>query len=133
MINFIINKRMTKHEKEDTLRMLDGNISRICVSDDKNEIIKQLGCAMRNLTNLALNNSFGIDEEQTEGQLKKELEIQKKALERFMMCNGCSGFHKCWEVDGKMAEDCPGWNIEDKKDNYKILLNAVRSEEENGR
>lgn len=128
-----IREKMSKHEKEDALRMLDGNICRICVSDDKNEIIKQLGCAMRNLTNLALNNSFGIDEEQTEAKLKKELEIREKALKRYMMCHSCSNFRTCWVINEKMAEDCPQWNIEDKKDDYQRILNAVRSEEENGR
>lgn len=33
-------------------------------------------------------------------------------------------------LKGKV-EDCPRWNIEDKKDKYHILYNAIKSKEEN--
>ena len=49
----LLDKPYTKEEKDGVLRMLDGNICRICVSDDEEEIVRMLGFANDRLSMLA--------------------------------------------------------------------------------
>ena len=49
----LIDKPLSVKEKEFELDMVKGNISRICVSDDIEEIICQLGFAIDRLSMLA--------------------------------------------------------------------------------
>ena len=48
-----LDKPNTKAEKENVLRMLDGCICRVCVSDDLEEIIRMVGFANDYITMLA--------------------------------------------------------------------------------
>jgi hypothetical protein len=47
-------------EKEETLRMLNGCVARICVSDDALEIIRMVGFANSYISMLAQNNMLRI-------------------------------------------------------------------------
>lgn len=49
----LLDKPLTREEKRGALDMLDGNISRICVSDDPEEIVKSLGFAIDRLSVIA--------------------------------------------------------------------------------
>ena len=49
----LLDKPLTREEKRKTLDMLEGNISRICVSDDPEEIVKSLGFAIDRLSMIA--------------------------------------------------------------------------------
>ena len=51
---------LTRLEKDNVLRMLDGCIARICVSDDPSEVVRLLGFANYYLAQLALNNFVRI-------------------------------------------------------------------------
>ena len=41
----LLDKPFTKIEKDNALRLLDGCICRICVSDDPEEIVRMVGFA----------------------------------------------------------------------------------------
>ena len=49
----LLDKPYTRDEKNDVLRLLDGCICRICVSDDAEEIVRMLGFANDYLSMLA--------------------------------------------------------------------------------
>lgn len=49
----LIDKPLEYNEKEDLKNMLNGNIARICISDDIEEIISQLGFAVDRISMLA--------------------------------------------------------------------------------
>lgn len=49
----LLDKPYTKHETRSTLDMLEGNIARVCVSDDPEEIVKSLGFAIDRLSMIA--------------------------------------------------------------------------------
>lgn len=49
----LLDKPFDKAQKDNVLRMLDGCICRICVSDDPEEIIRMLGFATDYLSMLA--------------------------------------------------------------------------------
>ena len=49
----LLDKPLTQQEKRNMLDMLDGNIARICVSDDPEEIVKSLGFATDRLSMIA--------------------------------------------------------------------------------
>lgn len=49
----LLDKPLTQQEKRNTLDMLDGNIARICVSDDPEEIVRSLGFAIDRLSTIA--------------------------------------------------------------------------------
>jgi len=49
----LLDKPFTKEEIRNTLDMLDGNISRICVSDNAEEIVRSLGFAINRLSMIA--------------------------------------------------------------------------------
>ena len=49
----LLDKPYTQQEKRSELDMLDGNIARICVSDDPEEIVKSLGFATNRLSMIA--------------------------------------------------------------------------------
>lgn len=49
----LLDKSLSKSEKESCIDSLEGNIARICVSDDVEEIICQLGFATDRLSMLA--------------------------------------------------------------------------------
>lgn len=59
----IVSKPWTEKDKEQVLRFLDGNINRICTSDDPNELVRQIGFAMDRLCMLAQNRCLQIKEE----------------------------------------------------------------------
>ena len=56
----LIEQTFSILEKEETLRMLNGCISRICVSDDALEIIRMVGFANSYISMLAQNNMLRI-------------------------------------------------------------------------
>lgn len=60
----LLDKPYTREEKEDTLRMLDGCICRICVSDEAEEIVRMLGFANDYLSMLAYSRMKQIKEEE---------------------------------------------------------------------
>lgn len=49
----LLDKPFTRQEKSNKLDTLQGNIARICVSDDPEEIISSLGFAIDNLSMIA--------------------------------------------------------------------------------
>ena len=49
----LLDKPYTQQEKREQLDMLDGNIARICVSEDPEEIVKSLGFATNRLSMIA--------------------------------------------------------------------------------
>lgn len=49
----LLDKSLSKLEKDSCIDSLEGNITRICVSDDVEEIICQLGFATERLSMLA--------------------------------------------------------------------------------
>lgn len=49
----LIDGPFTEREKREMLNMLNGNVARICVSDDPQEIVQQLGFATDRLSMLA--------------------------------------------------------------------------------
>lgn len=49
----LLDKPLTKAEKDNILRMLDGCICRVCVSDDPEEIVSMLGFATDYISMLA--------------------------------------------------------------------------------
>lgn len=57
---FLLDKEMSRNEKENKLRMLDGCICRICVSDEPLEIVRMLGFANDYLAELAQNRMIQI-------------------------------------------------------------------------
>lgn len=50
---YLMDKPFSRGEKQHELDMLDGNITRICVSDDPEEIVRSLGFAIDRLSVLA--------------------------------------------------------------------------------
>lgn len=52
----LLDKPLTPKERDDMQDMLKGNICRICVSDDPEEIIAHLGFAIDRLSMLAYSN-----------------------------------------------------------------------------
>ena len=56
----LMDKPFTREEKDDALRMLNGCIARICVSDDTLEIIRMVGFANSYISMLAQNNMLRI-------------------------------------------------------------------------
>jgi len=49
----LLDTPLTDCEKDDILKILDGNICRICISDDPEEIVCMLGFAVDRLSMLA--------------------------------------------------------------------------------
>ena len=62
----LLNKLLDKEEKEFLLDMLQGNIARICVSDDVEEVVAQLGFAIDRLSMLAYSRIKEIKEVEKE-------------------------------------------------------------------
>lgn len=54
---------LSRNEKDNVLRMLDGCICRICVSDDEHEVVRLIGVANSYLAQLGCNNIRRIREE----------------------------------------------------------------------
>ena len=52
----LLDKPLTRKERDNIQDMLKGNICRICVSDDPEEIIAHLGFAIDRLSMLAYSN-----------------------------------------------------------------------------
>lgn len=59
----LLDKPYTREEKEDILKMLDGCICRICVSNEAEEIVRMLGFANDYLSMLAYSRMKQIKEE----------------------------------------------------------------------
>ena len=59
----ILTERLNNGEKKFNYDLLIGCINRICVSDDKNEIIRKLGFANTYLSMLAQDSLIRIDDE----------------------------------------------------------------------
>lgn len=49
----LLSKPLSRKEIKESLDLLDGNISRICVSDDPEEIMSSLGFAIDRLSMIA--------------------------------------------------------------------------------
>lgn len=66
----LLDKPLTEQEKRNVLDLLDGNIARICVSDDIEEILKSLGFATNRLSMLAYSRVKELKEqfEENEGE-----------------------------------------------------------------
>lgn len=64
----LLDKPFTKIEKDNNLRMLDGCICRICVSDDPEEIVRMVGFANDYISMLAYSRMIQIrGEERSKG------------------------------------------------------------------
>jgi hypothetical protein len=59
----LMDKPFTKAEKDEMLRMLDGCICRVCVSDDPIEICRMIGFANSYIAMLAQNRMLQLNEE----------------------------------------------------------------------
>lgn len=57
----LLDKPLTRKDKEDLIRMFDGNICRIMVSDDYEEIMSSLGFASDRIHMLAYSRILEID------------------------------------------------------------------------
>ena len=62
----LLDKPLDNYEKEDSLRMLKGCISRICVSDNPLEIVRMLGFANDYLAMLAQSRMMQLKEQSDE-------------------------------------------------------------------
>lgn len=62
----LLDKPFGDYEKEDSLRMLKGCISRICVSDNPLEIVRMLGFANDYLAMLAQSRMMQLKEQNDE-------------------------------------------------------------------
>lgn len=58
----LLDEPYTREQKDNVLRMLDGCICRICVSDDAEEIVRMLGFANDYLSMLAYSRMKQIKE-----------------------------------------------------------------------
>ncbi len=61
----LMDNPFTYYEKDEQLRMLDGCICRICVSNDPLEIVRMLGFANDYLAKLAQSRMLQICDDQT--------------------------------------------------------------------
>lgn len=59
----LMDKPFTRAEKDEMLRMLDGCICRVCVSDDPIEICRMIGFANDYIAMLAQNRMLQLNEE----------------------------------------------------------------------
>ena len=66
----LLDKELTRKERDDMQDMLKGNICRICVSDDPEEIIAHLGFAIDRLSMLAYNNIKSLKKKEIDDFLK---------------------------------------------------------------
>lgn len=66
----LLDKPLTRKERDDIQDMLKGNICRICVSDDPEEIIAHLGFAIDRLSMLAYSNIKSIKEKELDDFLE---------------------------------------------------------------
>ncbi|MBQ7348174.1 MAG: hypothetical protein IJW55_09460 [Clostridia bacterium] len=64
----LLDKPLERMSKEDALRLLDGNICRICVSDDPLEIVRMLGFACDRLSMLAQSRMLELKNESEENK-----------------------------------------------------------------
>lgn len=62
----LLDKPMSQVEKENMLRMLDGCISRICVSNDAEEIVRMIGFANNYVSMLGYNRMKQLQETKKE-------------------------------------------------------------------
>lgn len=67
----IIDKPFLKIEKDNMLRMLDGCICRICVSDKPEEIVRMIGFANNYISTLAQNRMNELKEKAKKLELKR--------------------------------------------------------------
>lgn len=66
----LLDKPLTQKERDDIHDMLKGNICRICVSDDPEEIVRHLGFAIDRLSMLAYSNIKSITQKEIDDFLK---------------------------------------------------------------
>ena len=66
----LLDKPLTQKERDDIHDMLKGNICRICVSDDPEEIVRHLGFAIDRLSILAYRNIKSITQKEIDDFLK---------------------------------------------------------------
>ena len=59
----LMDKQFSRAEKDNALRMLDGCIARICVSNDPMEVVRMVGFANDYISMLAQNNMLEIQAE----------------------------------------------------------------------
>ena len=59
----LLDKPFNKIEKDNTLKMLDGCICRICVSDDPEEIVRMVGFANDYISMLAYSRMIQLREQ----------------------------------------------------------------------
>ena len=62
----LLDKPFTNIEKDNKLKMLDGCICRICVSDDPEEIVRMLGFANDYISMLAYSRMMQIRKQNTD-------------------------------------------------------------------
>lgn len=62
----LMDKPFKREEKDNALRMLNGCIARICVSDNQIEIVRMVGFANDYISMLAQNNMLEIQAEKGE-------------------------------------------------------------------
>lgn len=58
-----LKKELDHWDEQDILRSIEGGLCRICVTDDKAEIVTKLGFAMQQVSHLAQNQFNKIDKE----------------------------------------------------------------------
>lgn len=68
----LLDKPYTRTERDNVIRMLEGNINRICVSDDPEEIIRCLGFAINDLSMLAYSRVKELNEQEITNFLEDE-------------------------------------------------------------
>lgn len=66
----LLDKPLSHKERDDMQDLLKGNICRVCVSDDPEEIIRQLGFAIDRLSMLAYSRIKEINEKEIDDFLK---------------------------------------------------------------
>ena len=67
----LMDKPYERPDKEDSLRMLDGCVCRICVSDDPLEIVRMLGFANDYLAMLAQSRMLALQEKKQKKHFRK--------------------------------------------------------------
>lgn len=77
----LLDKPLTRDKKDELLRMLDGNIARLCVSDDPEEIISSLGFAIDRLNTMAYSRIKELKER------NEAIKVKVVKKEEYMPCS----------------------------------------------
>lgn len=64
----LLDKPLTRHERQQELDMLQGNLSRICTSDDPVEIIRSVGFAVDRLNMIGYSRVMELQQKLADAQ-----------------------------------------------------------------